>query len=386
MYEYEKKAWEEEVRRKKSGKTASYAAVKDTWGREPWLDGASDAAAAATVAEAAATAVAVTTVRSRGGARHGRTGANVMHALAIDHGSGPAAGRRRGSELAQRDGRRWRVRMRCSSGLPLAAVLHAENSTLHPSPTCTMCEANTDETQAHVMSECARYAEARADLTAAAIKAAVQGGGDGQAAPRLWHDANHHHRTVKLLQADSPPALVAAVHVYLHRVFMARAAVMRTRAEVAAAAAAAAALATTASMVGAARPGEVSRPVTVPTRERAGAGARAMAMAQARGSVPAERAVDGDGMRVDGVGSDHDIRDDSVRGRGVDLDQLLAAAAAGDGREDQRCLRTPPAEQGVRTGAGGMCVAMAAVSDERCEEWPRVRARSRGMRQEEECE
>ena len=84
-----------------------------------------------------------------------------------------------------------------------------------------------------------------------------------------------------------------------------------------------------------------------------------MAMAQARGSVPAERAVDGDGMRVDGVGSDHDIRDDSVRGRGVDLDQLLAAAAAGDG------LRTPPAEQGVRTGAGGMCVAMAAVSDER---------------------
>ena len=103
--------------------------------------------------------------------------------------------------------------MRCSSGLPLAAVMHAGNAELHPSPLCTLCDARASEDQVHVMSACSRYADARADLTAA-----VRGGADGSSAPRQWHDATDEERTLLLLRTTSPPEAVA-LHIYLHRVF-----------------------------------------------------------------------------------------------------------------------------------------------------------------------
>jgi pyruvate/2-oxoglutarate dehydrogenase complex dihydrolipoamide acyltransferase (E2) component len=295
-----------------------------------------------------------------------RAEANVssdgVHAHAPDGGGGAAAGQHGSSRLAQRDGRRWRVRMRCSSGLPLAAVLHEENAVLHPSPICTLCDANTNETQQHVMSECTRYADARADLSAAVIASAVRGGSDGQSAPRRWHDASHHERTVMLLQADSPPAMVMAVHAYLHRLFKTRAAVMRTRAEAAAAAAAATA--------GGGEPARAARTAATRRRKRATATATvaAAALARAREIVPAARA--GGGASGGGVGVDHD-RDRMV---------AIAAATAGADHEDStRPARTAPAagQQWTGMGAGGMRAAAASEERARGREggWQRERAR-----------
>ena len=71
VLEQEKKRWWSEMSSRSSGKSPWYASVKQQWGRESWLDGS--------------------------------------------------------DSIEQASGRRWRVRMRCSSGLPLAAVLHAED-------------------------------------------------------------------------------------------------------------------------------------------------------------------------------------------------------------------------------------------------------------------
>ncbi len=49
-------------------------------------------------------------------------------------GGGVVGGGGGGGGAVQLSGRQWRVRMRCSSGVPLAAILHTENAKLHPSP------------------------------------------------------------------------------------------------------------------------------------------------------------------------------------------------------------------------------------------------------------
>ena len=267
---YEQKAWHAEVRSKTTGKSPFYAAVKTEWGREAWLDSSS---------------------ANGGGGRGGGGGGGSGHA---DHASGvdgggdqhsvssgrPRCGGGLGDSAVQSDGRRWRVRMRCSSGLPLAAVMHAENAELHPSPLCTLCDAGASEDQVHVMSACSRYAEARADLTAAVLAAAVRGGADGSSAPRQWRDATDEHRTLVLLRATSPPEAVAALHIYLHRVFKTRAAVIKQRAEEAASTTAAAAAAAVVPGVQASEPDRVWPRSVVAARRRAKAsGVRQSAVA-----------------------------------------------------------------------------------------------------------
>ena len=224
------------------------------------------------------------------------------------------------------------------------------------------------------MSECARYAEARADLMAAAIAATVRGGGDGQAVPvlRPWHDASHDERAVMLLSADSPPELVVAVHAYLHRVFKTRAAVMRARAEAAtaAAAAAAAAMATAAAAAAAersVRPMPKRRCAAATRRLRARA--RARASLRAREEVPGARAREGDG---NGSGGGCGGGDGSAGGGGDgggggddhDRDPMTAAPAC-DGREDHAGpARTAPGQRRVSMGAGGMRMAAASAREE----------------------
>ena len=68
----------------------------------------------------------------------------------------------------------WRTRLRCSSGVPLAAVRHAEleqrrmsskagrASAPTSSPVCVMCTASVDETVTHAVCDCAMYAARRA--------------------------------------------------------------------------------------------------------------------------------------------------------------------------------------------------------------------------------
>lgn len=113
---------------RKSAKAVLYVNVKSGWSREPWMDGGGGAKPALAAAKAAGTASgdrsASAGTGNDGGRRdHSRAGRGVHDGERLPHT------RRRG---------RGRVRMRCSLGLPLAAVQHADNAALHPSPTCTI--------------------------------------------------------------------------------------------------------------------------------------------------------------------------------------------------------------------------------------------------------
>ena len=126
----EKQEWNKEIRMKTKGKSPFYAAVKPKWGREAWL--------------------------------HLQLHSDDHWDVAVHHNSGNSSGNSSKSDIrhgringvVQSSGRRWRARMRCSAGVPLAAVLHAEDALLHPSPLCILCGAGVAEDQTHVMSAC----------------------------------------------------------------------------------------------------------------------------------------------------------------------------------------------------------------------------------------
>ena len=234
----EKEEWMKEICTKTTGKSPWYAAVKPEWGRERWLqrmDG-----------DRAYSSAAGTNQGSAGRSSHNSTSSSSTSSSSV--GAGHYHHSKNGA--VQNSGRRWRARMRCSAGLPLAAVLHAEDALLHPSPVCTMCKAGAAENQVHVMSACSRYAGARADLMAAVMadmakeEAAKEKAARAAARPsssytvQRWRDADEEERAVWLLGSATTPAVTAAVHNYLHRLFRARAAVVGERTAATAAAAA----------------------------------------------------------------------------------------------------------------------------------------------------
>lgn len=216
---YEKKAWHDEVHGKDTGKSPFYAAVKAQWGREAWL-GSSSSPAVGGVAAVAITVMATTTAPA---AAVAAAAASTTARVATTALCNPM------DDVGER-----------ACDARLAAVLHAEDAKLHPSPLCTMCNAGVNEDQVHIMSACSKYAQARADLTAAVMAAAARGGVGGSS-PQQWHDATDQQRTITLLTITSPTMMVRALNTYLHRVFKVRAAEERARAAAAAAAAATAA-------------------------------------------------------------------------------------------------------------------------------------------------
>ncbi len=272
----EMEAWAQEVRGKSTGKMPWYAAVKEEWGREKWL-GASSARCSRPRASSC----------ERDGA--GRDGDG--------DGDGMAAG---SGGVVQTSGRRWRARMRCSSGLPLAAVLHAENASLHPSPLCTMCHANVSETPAHTMMGCSRWAVERAKMEVAMLASVTA------EARRQWREGGEVERTVWCLNTSRPPVM-RAVDAYLHAIFKARAAVVAERAAAAAVAAAAAE---------AARPRVPKASRTAAVRRQQRQGARGRGKNRGRVDRTAGGVGRGGGVTIASVrGSCRRSRDDGSRGR-----------------------------------------------------------------------
>jgi len=166
---------------------------------------------------------------SMGERKHGDGGGGSSSDASDGGGGGGGSGDPVLSQV-QLSGLKWRVRMRCSSGAPLAAILHAEDKTAHPSPLCTMCAAGAHEDQVHVMTSCSRYDEARATMAAAVTMHWASETGRGLAAEQQrWQQWDGLTKAVWLL-STSLPLVTMSVNSYLHKVFTQRGAVVRARA------------------------------------------------------------------------------------------------------------------------------------------------------------
>ena len=123
------------------------------------------------------------------------------------------------TSYAEVNGRKWKARMRCSAGLPLAATLFQEKRA--SSPLCILCDLQETEDQTHVMCVCPRYAGIRSTLFSVAVRTFTRWSSWWRTERAPWWSMTAIQRTQWLLKHDDQQ-LSVAVGVFLVAMFRSR--------------------------------------------------------------------------------------------------------------------------------------------------------------------